>query len=227
MLELKLGVKVKLWIKLGVKLGTKNSVMAFLKCMDGSILAFLKCVDGSVLVSQKSWTVLYRPTSGFPSNLPPLDFHSRGIPVYHSYYERKALKCHIWNRMYSIIHCTRGQERPFRRKSMHCTTYCLLYQNISSIIKTTPVQFSPAIFHILPVLDPLLYWQWLGQTSRLAKRRTSEISHRFCYLKAFKMAYFTLMVLLICLVQERLYWILKPNNQWDMFQAQAEEPRKC
>ena len=40
-------------------------------------------------------TVPYWPTSGLPSNLSPLDFHSRGIPVYHSYFARKAPKCSI------------------------------------------------------------------------------------------------------------------------------------
>ena len=36
------------------------------------------------------WTDPYQPTSGLPSHLPPLDFYSRGIPVYQSYYARKA-----------------------------------------------------------------------------------------------------------------------------------------
>ena len=35
------------------KYGTNNSVLAFLKCMDGSVLAFLKCMDGSVLAFLK------------------------------------------------------------------------------------------------------------------------------------------------------------------------------
>ena len=35
------------------KVGSKNSVLAFLKYMDGSVLALLKCMDGSVLVSLK------------------------------------------------------------------------------------------------------------------------------------------------------------------------------
>ena len=37
----------------GGKSETKNSVLAFLKCMEGSVLAFPKCTDGSVLVSLK------------------------------------------------------------------------------------------------------------------------------------------------------------------------------
>ena len=32
----------------GSKAGTKNSVLAFLKCMGGSVLVFIKCMDGSV-----------------------------------------------------------------------------------------------------------------------------------------------------------------------------------
>ena len=39
--------------KVRSKTGSKNSVLAFLKSMDGSILDFLKCMDGSVLVSLK------------------------------------------------------------------------------------------------------------------------------------------------------------------------------
>ena len=35
-------------------------------------------------------------------HLPSLDFHSRGISVYFSYYERKALKCPIQNIMLDI-----------------------------------------------------------------------------------------------------------------------------
>ena len=43
--------------KVGSKTGSKNSVFAFLKCMDGSVLAFLMCMDGSVLVSVKCMDV--------------------------------------------------------------------------------------------------------------------------------------------------------------------------
>ena len=48
-------LRVNLEVKLGVgsKMGSKISVLAFLKCMDGSVLAFLKCTDGSVLVFLK------------------------------------------------------------------------------------------------------------------------------------------------------------------------------
>ena len=60
--------------KVGRKTRSKTSVLAFLKCMDGSLLAFLKCMDGSLLVSLKCMDGSYWPTSGFPSNLPPLDF---------------------------------------------------------------------------------------------------------------------------------------------------------
>jgi hypothetical protein len=52
-LEIKLEVNFK--VKLGVvsKTGSKNYVLAFLKCTDGSVLAVLKCTDGSVLVFLK------------------------------------------------------------------------------------------------------------------------------------------------------------------------------
>ena len=88
-----LGLKrvVKNWFKLGSeivskvgsKAGTKNSILAFLKCMDGPVSAFLKCTDEFVLVSLKCM-------DGFVwAN------HSRGLPVYHSYYARKTPKCPI------------------------------------------------------------------------------------------------------------------------------------
>ena len=52
-LGLKLGVNLE--VKLGVwnKIGSKNSVLAFLKCMDRSVLVFLKCMDVSVMVFRK------------------------------------------------------------------------------------------------------------------------------------------------------------------------------
>ena len=52
----------------------------------------------------KSWRAallaLGKPTLGFPLNLLPLDFHSRRILVYHSYYTRKATKKTVANRMH-------------------------------------------------------------------------------------------------------------------------------
>ena len=52
-----LGIKhgVNLEVKLGVwsNTGSNTSVLAFLKCMDGSVLAFLKCMDGSLMVFLK------------------------------------------------------------------------------------------------------------------------------------------------------------------------------
>ena len=47
---IKLEVNLELNLGVGSKTGSKNSILAFLKCMDGSVLAFLKCTDGSVLV---------------------------------------------------------------------------------------------------------------------------------------------------------------------------------
>ena len=48
-----LGINIK--VKFGVrsKTGSNNSVLAFLKCMDGSVLTFLNYMDGSVLVYLK------------------------------------------------------------------------------------------------------------------------------------------------------------------------------
>ena len=53
MLEIKLGENLEVKLGVGSKTGRKNSVLAFLKCTDGSVLAFLKCTDGSVLAFLK------------------------------------------------------------------------------------------------------------------------------------------------------------------------------
>ena len=50
MLELKLVVKTEVNLQVK-KLGKNNSVLAFLKFLDGFVVAFLKFMDGSVLVS--------------------------------------------------------------------------------------------------------------------------------------------------------------------------------
>ena len=49
------------------------------------------------------YMVPYGPTLGFPLNLLPLDFHSRGIMVYHSYYAGKATKLPISNKIENIF----------------------------------------------------------------------------------------------------------------------------
>ena len=67
--------------------------------MDGFVLAFLKYIDSSVLAHLLVHTVPYGPTSGFPLNLVPQDFHSREFLEYHGYYERKATKNPVVNRM--------------------------------------------------------------------------------------------------------------------------------
>ena len=46
-------VKSVIVSKVENKTGSKKSVLAFLKCMDGSVMTFLKCMDGSVFVSLK------------------------------------------------------------------------------------------------------------------------------------------------------------------------------
>ena len=76
MLEMKLGVNLEVKLGVGSKTGSKDSVLTFLKYTDGSVLALLKCTDGSVLVFLKCMECSV-------SNLPPLDFHSWGIPKYH------------------------------------------------------------------------------------------------------------------------------------------------
>ena len=53
--EIKTGIKngSEIVNKVLSKTRSTNSVLAFLKCMDGSILAFLKCMDGSILAFLK------------------------------------------------------------------------------------------------------------------------------------------------------------------------------
>ena len=60
----------------------------------------------SFLLPHPLCLVRYGPTLGFPINLLPLNFHSRGILVYHSYYTGKAtnffleIKCIIFKHLY-------------------------------------------------------------------------------------------------------------------------------
>ena len=79
--------------KVGSKSGTNNSILAFLKCMDGSVLAFLKFTDGSLMVSQKCMNGSVLAHLRLSIQSVPQDFHSQGISVYHTYYARKAPKC--------------------------------------------------------------------------------------------------------------------------------------
>ena len=53
MLEIKLGENLEVKLGVGSKTRSKNSILDFPKCTDGSVLAFLKCMDGSVLVFLK------------------------------------------------------------------------------------------------------------------------------------------------------------------------------
>ena len=55
-----------------------NSKFPLLKYKEGYVLAFLKCTD-NFRMDPKCYTSLNGPTSGFPLNLLPLDFHSREI----------------------------------------------------------------------------------------------------------------------------------------------------
>ena len=69
--------------KVESKTGSKNSILAFLKYMDGSVLAFLKWMDGSVLVSLKCMdgSVLAYPRFSIqsaPSRFPKLG--NSGVP---------------------------------------------------------------------------------------------------------------------------------------------------
>ena len=53
MFRIKLGENLEVILGVGSKTGSIISILAFLKCMDGSVLAFLKCMDKSVLVFLK------------------------------------------------------------------------------------------------------------------------------------------------------------------------------
>ena len=93
-----------LGIKLGVNLEVKLEVnweqkfrIGIPKMHGGIRIGFPK-VNGRIrigLTKVHARFTIGQTRSGFPCNLPPLDFNSRGIPRYHSYYARKALKSPI------------------------------------------------------------------------------------------------------------------------------------
>ena len=60
------------------KTGSKNSVLAFLKCMAGSILAFLKCTNESVLVFLKCMDGFVLVYLRFPMQSAPNRFPQSG-----------------------------------------------------------------------------------------------------------------------------------------------------
>ena len=77
----------------------ESSIWSFLKCMDGSVWSFLKCTDGSVWThlngSYRSvWSHLRFLIQSAPTRFPQL-----GNSVDHCFYEIKATKQHIGNRM--------------------------------------------------------------------------------------------------------------------------------
>ena len=57
---------------------SKNSVLAFLKCMDASVLAFIKCTDGSVLVFLKCMDGSVLAHLRFPMQSAPTRFPQSG-----------------------------------------------------------------------------------------------------------------------------------------------------
>ena len=78
MLGIKLGLNLAVILGVGSKTGSKNSVLAFLKCMDGSVLAFLKCTDGSVLVFLKCMDGSVLAHLRFPMQSAPTRFPQSG-----------------------------------------------------------------------------------------------------------------------------------------------------
>ena len=78
MLEIQLGVSLEVKLGFGSKTGSKNSVLAFLKCMDGSGLAFLKCMEGFVLVFLKCMDGSELAHLRFPMQSAPTRFPQPG-----------------------------------------------------------------------------------------------------------------------------------------------------
>ena len=78
MLGIKLGVNLELNLGVVRKTGRKNSVLAFLKCTDGSVLAFLKSTDGSVLVFPKCMDGSVLAHLRFPMQSSPTRFPESG-----------------------------------------------------------------------------------------------------------------------------------------------------
>ena len=78
MFGIKVGGNLDLKLEAGGKSGSKNSLLAFLKCMDESVLAFLKCTDGSVLVSLKCIDGSVSVHLRFPIQSAPTGFPQSG-----------------------------------------------------------------------------------------------------------------------------------------------------
>ena len=62
----------------GEKNGSKNTVLAFLKCLAKSVFAFLKCTDGSVLVFLKCMDGSILAHLRFPMQSAPTRFPQLG-----------------------------------------------------------------------------------------------------------------------------------------------------
>ena len=91
MLGIKLGVNLEVKLGVGSKTGSKNSVLAFLKCMEGSVLAFLKCTDRSVLVFLKCMDGSVLAHLRFPMQSAPTRFPQSGNSEVPSYIRHKDL----------------------------------------------------------------------------------------------------------------------------------------
>ena len=146
--------------------------------------------------------VPYWPTSGFQCNLPPLDFHSWGIPMYHSYYARKALKCPIWNIMLNL---PSNQLRSSRPKShLSATRYIL----------RSPSKTTLPYREVLMTFGTVKCTSWV-QCSEIDSRRIqnkSPVSFNLWRLQGLGMAYLSSYFQTKSLLQTFLRQVLYPNN---------------
>ena len=78
MLGIKLGLNLEVKLGVGSKTRSKNSVLAFLKYMDGFVLAFPKCTGGSVLVFLKCMERSVLAHIRFPMQSAPTRFQQLG-----------------------------------------------------------------------------------------------------------------------------------------------------
>ena len=100
-----MGVESKTW--------SKNSVLAFLKCMDGSVLAFLKCTDGSVLVFPKCMDGSLLAHLRFPMQSAPTIFPQSG------------------NSKVPQLLCKKSTKMSYLKQNVKSTprVYCVIYPN--------------------------------------------------------------------------------------------------
>ena len=155
MLGIRLGVNLEVKLGVGSKTGSKNSVLAFIKCIGRSVLAFLKCMDGSVLVSLKCMDGVVLAHLRFSIQSAPTWFPqsgNSGVPTIAIMQEKHQ------NVLFEIECC------------LHCS------KTTASFPSTKPtVSLEHATHERLPV------WNWRTSTSSvfLPKLEVSGTQHNF------------------------------------------------